>query len=60
VLIGDRYHQAIALDRAGDVHETALDPAGARAAWQQAATILDELGHPDATRVRGKLVGVTG
>jgi DNA-binding SARP family transcriptional activator/tetratricopeptide (TPR) repeat protein len=60
VLIGDRYHQAIALDRAGDVHETAQDPAGARAAWQQAATILDELGHPDATRVRGKLVGVTG
>jgi DNA-binding SARP family transcriptional activator/tetratricopeptide (TPR) repeat protein len=57
VLVGDRYHQAIALDRAGDVHETAQDHVQARAAWQQAATILDELGHPDATQVRGKLAG---
>ena len=57
VLVGDRYHQAMALDRAGDVHETAQDPVRARAAWQQAATILDELGHPDANQVRGKLAG---
>jgi hypothetical protein len=41
----------------GDIHATAGDPAAARAVWRQALDILDELGHPDATRVLDKIRG---
>jgi hypothetical protein len=41
--------------RVGDIRHAADDLPGAREAWQQALTILDDLGHPDADKVRAKL-----
>lgn len=38
--------------RLGDTHLAAGDPDAARAAWRQALSTLDELGHPDAGQVR--------
>jgi DNA-binding SARP family transcriptional activator/tetratricopeptide (TPR) repeat protein len=53
--IGDRYWETIALSSLGDTHHAAGQPDAARAAWQQALRVLDQLNHPDAERVRGKL-----
>jgi tetratricopeptide (TPR) repeat protein/transcriptional regulator with XRE-family HTH domain len=53
--LGDRYFHAYMLDRVGDAHDAAGDRRAARNAWQQALTNLDELRHPDASRVRAKL-----
>jgi hypothetical protein len=39
----------------GDNWDDAHDRAAARRAWSQAVVILDELGHPDARRVRVRL-----
>jgi predicted negative regulator of RcsB-dependent stress response len=52
---GDRYFQAVVLDHLGDAHHAAGDSTAARDAWQLALRILDELGHPDAGRVRAKI-----
>jgi hypothetical protein len=52
---GDRYFQSVALDHLGDAHHAATDPPAAHAAWLRSLTILDDLGHPDAARVRAKL-----
>jgi tetratricopeptide (TPR) repeat protein len=53
--IGDRYYEATTLTHLGDSHYAAHDCEPARAAWQRAATILDQLAHPDADQVRAKL-----
>jgi tetratricopeptide (TPR) repeat protein len=52
---GDRYHQADTTERLGDLHDAVGDSDAARGAWQRALTILDELGHPDADRLRAKV-----
>jgi DNA-binding SARP family transcriptional activator len=52
---GDRHSEAESWASLGDTHLDAGDPASARADWQRALTILDELGHPDADLVRERL-----
>jgi DNA-binding SARP family transcriptional activator len=53
--LADRYNEALILDHLGDVHRGAGEMGAARWAWAQAVRILDELAHPDAANVRGKL-----
>jgi len=56
-VLGDRYFEADTLASLGDTHHAAGHPDQARGAWRQALGILDQLGHPDAERLRGKLHG---
>ena len=51
--------EADTLTRLGDTHHAAGGLHSARDAWQHAATILDQLDHPDAGQVRAKLGGLT-
>lgn len=53
--LGDHYLEAVALTRLGDIHHS-NDNAAAAEAWHQALAILDELAHPDAAKVRAKLM----
>jgi tetratricopeptide (TPR) repeat protein len=53
--LGDRGSMAGNLTGLGDVHASAGDQAAARQAWQEALSILDELGRPDAARLRERL-----
>jgi DNA-binding SARP family transcriptional activator/Tfp pilus assembly protein PilF len=53
--LGDRLGESTTLQYLGDVHEADGDQPAARAAWQQALTILDDLDDPDADQVRAKL-----
>ena len=53
--IGSRLGLAETLGHLGDTHLAAGNPAEARTAWVEALAILDDLGHPDADRVRDKL-----
>jgi tetratricopeptide (TPR) repeat protein len=53
--LGDRVSQASALTHLGDAQHAAGQHDAARETWQQALTILDDLRHPDASQVRGKL-----
>jgi tetratricopeptide (TPR) repeat protein len=53
--LGDRYEEASTLTHLGDTHYTTANTDGARDAWQQALTILDQLNHPDADTVRAKI-----
>lgn len=53
----DRYFQAETLSHLGDAHDAAGERDSARTAWQSALRILENLGHPDAERVRTKLTG---
>jgi tetratricopeptide (TPR) repeat protein len=52
---GASYLAAFSLGNLGDCLAAAGDAADAADAWQQALTILEELGHPDASHVRRKL-----
>jgi DNA-binding SARP family transcriptional activator/tetratricopeptide (TPR) repeat protein len=52
---GDRWGQAETLGHAGDAHYAAGHLRESRAAWEEALTILDDLHHPDARRVRAML-----
>ena len=53
--IGDRYGEANTLNHLGDTYHAAGSHDLARDAWRRALDSLDELGHPDARQVRGKL-----
>ncbi|HKT01871.1 MAG TPA: tetratricopeptide repeat protein, partial [Rugosimonospora sp.] len=53
----DRYEQAETLSRLGDTQAAAGDRGAARESWHRALAILDELHHPDADALRGKLRG---
>jgi DNA-binding SARP family transcriptional activator len=53
--LGDRYDEADSLASLGDTYLASGDLARARDAWQQALDILEELGHPEAGDIRGKL-----
>ncbi|MEP7022555.1 MAG: helix-turn-helix domain-containing protein [Actinomycetota bacterium] len=52
---GDRYNEADALINLGGVASDSGDEPAARAAWRQAAEILDDLDHPRADEVRERL-----
>jgi tetratricopeptide (TPR) repeat protein len=52
---GGRYFEADTLARLGDAHRAAGDPASAANALRRSLRILEELGHPDADRVRAQL-----
>jgi DNA-binding SARP family transcriptional activator/tetratricopeptide (TPR) repeat protein len=54
----DRYHEAETLTHLGDTHYVAGNPDDAHDTWQQALTILIELDHPDAERIRTKLATI--
>jgi DNA-binding SARP family transcriptional activator/tetratricopeptide (TPR) repeat protein len=51
----DPYNQADCLNRLGDTYAAAGDTRAARRSWVAAVAILDELDHPDADEIRGKL-----
>ncbi|WP_158839569.1 AfsR/SARP family transcriptional regulator [Saccharothrix deserti] len=53
--VGERYEEAATLDRLGDTHQAANDLREAHQAWTRAVAVLDDLGNPDAARVRAKL-----
>jgi DNA-binding SARP family transcriptional activator/tetratricopeptide (TPR) repeat protein len=53
--LGDRHGLAETLSHLGDVHHTAGQLDAAHNAWREALTVLDQLGHPNAERVRTKL-----
>jgi DNA-binding SARP family transcriptional activator/Flp pilus assembly protein TadD len=53
--LGNRRLEAEALTNLGGVRLDAGDPAGARAAWRAALTILEDLDHADADQVRARL-----
>ncbi len=55
--IGNRYHEALGLQRLGDAYLEAGDLGSARDAWRRALEILTEVGHPSAGEVRSKLGG---
>ena len=52
---GDRSGQAETLGHIGDARYAAGHLRGARTAWEEALSILDDLHHPDARRVRARL-----
>jgi tetratricopeptide (TPR) repeat protein len=54
--LGDRHLEAVALTRLGDIHHRNGNAAAADQAWHQALAILDELAHPDAAKIRAKLI----
>jgi tetratricopeptide (TPR) repeat protein len=49
------YHQAQTLLRLGDTHAAAGDTAAARQVWQQALSLLTDLGHPDTHALLDRL-----
>jgi predicted negative regulator of RcsB-dependent stress response len=52
---GDGYYEATTPEHLGDAYHAASDPTAARASWQQAAEIFDDLDRPDAAQVHAKL-----
>src|SRR6266545_2968328 len=57
-LLRNRYNEADALGHLGDTHHAMGDTETAHRMWQQALTILEELGHPSTAAVRAKLRGL--
>jgi len=53
--LGDRWRKAQTLAYAGDAHEADGNVPAALEAWTEALAILDDLHHPDAEPLRGKL-----
>jgi DNA-binding SARP family transcriptional activator/Tfp pilus assembly protein PilF len=53
--VGDRFNQVEILIRLGDSHDADGQPQAARKAWQQALNILNDLDHPLADEIRGRL-----
>jgi DNA-binding SARP family transcriptional activator len=56
--LGDQYNEATTLTRLGETHQAGGDQPAAGDAWRYALGILDDLGHPDASAVRARLVGL--
>jgi DNA-binding SARP family transcriptional activator len=50
-----RFSEAVSLDSLGDTQDHVGDRSAARRAWRDSFEILDQLGHPDADKVRAKL-----
>jgi DNA-binding SARP family transcriptional activator len=55
---GDRYYEARTLVYLGDTSLAADDPESAVTFWQDAVTVFDDLGLPDAADLRAKLSSV--
>jgi predicted negative regulator of RcsB-dependent stress response len=55
---GELYNQATAQAHLGDTHRAVGDHEAAQAAWKAALDILDEMSHPEAKELRGKLQGL--
>jgi tetratricopeptide (TPR) repeat protein len=55
--LADRYNEACTFDRLGDAYNAVHDAGSARRCWEDASEMLDRLEHPDAGKVRAKLVG---
>lgn len=53
--LGDKYGQAYSLLGLGDAHEAEGDDAAAQQAWREGLSILGQMHHPDAERVRARL-----
>jgi len=53
--IGDLYSQSVVLGHLGDTHHAMGDEDAAQREWRAALVILEELGHPDAGKLRAKL-----
>lgn len=53
--LGDRPGEAQTLVHIGETLHSAGDPDAARAEWQRALAILDELDHPEADRLRARV-----
>ncbi|PSL54749.1 DNA-binding SARP family transcriptional activator [Saccharothrix carnea] len=53
--VGERFEEAMTLDRLGDTLHAAGDGAAARRRWQEAVVVLDDLGHSAADRIRPKV-----
>ncbi|RSN24863.1 SARP family transcriptional regulator [Amycolatopsis sp. WAC 01416] len=53
--LGDNYHEADTLHKLGDALQADDRSGQALAAWKRAATILDQLAHPDVDTVRAKI-----
>jgi tetratricopeptide (TPR) repeat protein/transcriptional regulator with XRE-family HTH domain len=56
--VGDRWGEADTLTSLGDIRRAAGESLLAAEAWQQALPMLDDLQHPDVTRVRAKLASL--
>ncbi|MFI5925646.1 AfsR/SARP family transcriptional regulator [Micromonospora sp. NPDC051543] len=56
----DRYYEADTLTHLAEALVDAGDPAEAARSWRTALSILDELGHPDAERIRQRLTAADG
>jgi DNA-binding SARP family transcriptional activator/tetratricopeptide (TPR) repeat protein len=52
---GDRVNEADTLTHLGDAQHDAGSPSQAQATWRQALDIFEDLDHPDADTIRGKL-----
>lgn len=51
----DRYYEADTLGHLAEAQAEAGDAVGATRSWRTALSLLDDLGHPDAERIRGRL-----
>jgi tetratricopeptide (TPR) repeat protein len=56
---GDRFNEAVTLEGLGRVHVATGDLPAAARAWRRALAILDDLGHPEADRIRSDLGKLT-
>ena len=54
--LGDRYSEADALDALGDAHQAFADSEAAQIAWRGALTILEQLDHPHADKIRARMI----
>ena len=54
---GHRYLEAMVLTHLGDTRHAAGNLPQARQAWQEALAIFEDMQHPSADQVRGKLDG---
>jgi DNA-binding SARP family transcriptional activator/tetratricopeptide (TPR) repeat protein len=55
LVLGDRPNLIETLTHMRDSYEAIGEPGNAQVAWERALTILDDLDHPDAARIRVKL-----
>ncbi|GAA4598852.1 DNA-binding SARP family transcriptional activator/tetratricopeptide (TPR) repeat protein [Actinoplanes octamycinicus] len=56
--LGDRYYESVARIHLAESHQAAGRPGAAREEYRTALVALDDLGHPDAGRVRAALLGL--
>jgi tetratricopeptide (TPR) repeat protein len=54
----DQHNEADTLASLGETYLAAGRPGDAHAAWLQALGILDQLGHPDAARIRNLIASL--